>query len=79
VDTDTIIIATSSVASIALFMFAGRMLDKEENSESEVVVDTTDGQRICYVKSSPLANEWPAGDPVPADKEMLGYVRRDNE
>lgn len=46
-------------------------------SEPRQIIVEIDGQLSLFeVLESPLADEWPAGDPVPADKETLGYVRR---
>lgn len=44
------------------------------NPRTVVVHDTT-----ATIHETPLADEWPAGDPVPADKETLGYVTRTKE
>lgn len=36
-----------------------------------------DGElRLFTIVDTPHADEWGAGDPVPADKEILGYVTR---
>ena len=45
----------------------------------KVTIDIDGKPRTCTITDYPYANEWPAGDPVPGDKEVLGFVERHKE
>lgn len=46
-------------------------------AERRLVTIDVDGKPVTFeITESEHADEWLAGDPVPTDKEMLGYIRR---
>jgi hypothetical protein len=47
-------------------------------TERQLIFDIDGEPRTVTIIDGPFADEWPAGDPVPGDKENLGWViRRD--
>ena len=73
--TDAIITIIAAAACMALLYASGIALDEFPEGR-EVTIDTEDGERTVRIVDAPFADEWPAGDPVPADKENLGWVMR---
>lgn len=47
-----------------------------DDNPRTITIDTPDGPRTTTITTTPLAAEWPAGDPIPADKETLGHTHR---
>lgn len=46
------------------------------NKTKKIIIDIDGEDCVFYITTSPLADEWPAGDPIPTDKETLGFVDR---
>jgi hypothetical protein len=46
------------------------------NEPRKVTIDVEGEPYTVTIIDGPFADEWPAGDPVPADKENLGWVIR---
>ncbi len=42
----------------------------------KITIDIEGENKVFYITTSPLGDEWPAGDPIPNDKETLGFIDR---